>query len=116
MDTILISSSTPFSKAALAERLSLCWPTEPTVDQGLCVNGPGSRVYLSFETAPEGNEPCQLLLDYSDVKLVKRVIEQIADEASWTVNNDFGTILPGDQFVARCKASPEWDWRRSTGP
>jgi hypothetical protein len=46
------------------------------------------------------------------VELAKSILEKIADDFAVTVDNDFGTVLPGDQFVARCKSERGWDWRR----
>jgi hypothetical protein len=46
-----------------------------------------------------------------DVELVKCLVEDIANDPSLMVDNDFGTVLPGDQFVAKCKEDEDWDWR-----
>ena len=36
----------------------------------------------------------------------------IADDPDLVVNNDFGTVLPGNQFVERIRWNAGWDWRR----
>jgi len=61
--------------------------------------------------APEAVGMHRLLLDYSDVELAKSLVERIADDSEFTVNNDFGTILPGNEFVARVKKEMGWNWR-----
>ena len=53
----------------------------------------------------------KLLVDYSDVEFVKAVLEKIADDPALIVDNDLGTALSGDKFVARCKTEPDWNWR-----
>ena len=35
-----------------------------------------------------------------------------ADRPDVAVGNDFGTVLPGDRFVALLRERPDWDWRR----
>jgi hypothetical protein len=46
------------------------------------------------------------------MELAKVILERIADDSSLTVDNDFGTVLPGDEFVAKCRMNKGWDWRR----
>ena len=41
---------------------------------------------------------------------MKKVIEVIADDPNVVADNDFGTVLPGDQFVAKIRAERGWDW------
>ena len=50
-------------------------------------------------------------MDYSDVELAKQVLAKFADDHSLLVDNDLGTILPGDEFVARIVSNPGWNWR-----
>ena len=71
-----------------------------------------SRLYLHLNPDREQADGARLLIDYSSVELAKKVVEKIADDPSATVDNDFGTILPGDRFVARCRSERDWDWRQ----
>jgi len=78
----------------------------------LVVEESNSRVYIYHPPGGSGELTMnELYLDYSWVDLVKNVVERIADNPLWTVENDFGTTLPGDKFVARLKDDPNWDWR-----
>ena len=85
----------------VAEILSAQWRIEDSPDDTLVVHGAHSRVYLyqTQESRPEHD--FYLLIDYSDVAL-----------ASVIVDNDFGTVLPGDQFVALSNSDSWCDWRR----
>jgi hypothetical protein len=90
------------------------WRVDRSTDDTLVVHGNGARAYIYMETesAADGSQH-RLLLDYSDVNLAKALVECLADDVALTVNNDFGTVLPGDRFVARCKSDKDWDWRRA---
>jgi hypothetical protein len=71
-----------------------------------------SRVYVYLDMDAVQNGIYRLLLDYTDIAHVKAVIEKIANAPTLTVDNDFGTILSGSEFVARCRADEAWDWRQ----
>src|SRR5262245_11683887 len=113
MDTIKITSTKRPRMSDLRPALAQRWRTEDTESQGLVVHGESSRVYLHQKPNSLGGEGEELLVDYSDVELVKQVVETIADDADVVVDNDFGTVLPGDKFVARIKADRSWNWRAS---
>lgn len=111
MDTIKITSNKRLCVSDLRPTLAQRWRVEDTEPHGLVVHGASSRVYLHLEcSSPEG-EGEELLVDYSDVELVKQVIEVIADDSDLVVDNDFGTVLPGDGFVARIRTDKSWNWR-----
>jgi hypothetical protein len=114
MDTITISSRTPFSletiRALLEKKLTVTSPNQSR----LVVHHGGSRAYL-YQPKTESSyhsEIHELFLDYSSMELAKVILERIADDSSLTVDNDFGTVLPGDEFVAKCRMNKGWDWRR----
>ena len=111
METLSVASKKPFSMKIIESTLSENWPVETSIHNDLVVHGATSRVYVCPEAKSEETPRYRLLLDYSDVELVKSVLEKIADDPAFTVDNDFGTVLPGDEFVARCKAERGWDWR-----
>lgn len=94
--------------------LSQRWQTEETKPMGLVVHGASSRVYLHQEPGQLAGGCEELLVDYSDVELVKQVLETFADDADVVVDNDFGTILPGNKFVARIRSDRCWNWKRSS--
>jgi hypothetical protein len=112
MDTVTIISKEDISLDGLRPVLARYW--------NLVEGGPGrvvieeinGRVYIYHPKLDSGEIASNhLYLDYSSVDLVKRVVQVIADDPEVTVENDFGTALPGDQFVARLKSDRSWDWR-----
>lgn len=111
METISIKSEEALSIEHIGRMLSQHWRVEISPSE-IVVHGDKGRAYVHSDTETEQQKIRCLLVDYSDVELAKRLIGFIADNPEYTVNNDFGTILPGDEFVARCKAEPHWDWRR----
>jgi len=110
MDTVTIDSKRPFSLELIQRTIAPYWPIDTSYNT-LCVTGPGSRVYLHVDTTPEVEGMHRLLVDYSDVALAKSVVEKIADDSDVTVDNGFGTILPGNEFVARIQTEKGWNWR-----
>jgi hypothetical protein len=114
MDTISIESQSPLSLQEASEALSRHWPVTTSSSDGIVVHGNKGRAYLYLE-AVQGESPYRLMLDYSDVDLAKKILEVIADKPNIIVNNDFGTVLPGAQFVARIREDRGWDWRAHDG-
>jgi hypothetical protein len=112
METLSIKSKQPFSLDSLQTALSRHWHVEESTDDTLVVHGTNARAYLHPIKEFGTDERFGLLVDYSDMELAKKIVEIIADNPAVTIDNDFGTILPGDQFVARCKSVEGWDWRR----
>ncbi len=112
MDTLSIDSLTPFSISDLESQLQGPWRLVRTVGDGLGVRGDQAVVDLYVDPDSAGNGGCRLLVEYSDLALVKQVLERIANSPALMVDNDYGDYLPGDQFVARCKQDADWDWRR----
>lgn len=93
--------------------LSKGWRVEASCDNRLVVHGVNSRAYLYPDVESEKAGPYRLLLDYSDAELAKSILEKIANDPTLTVDNDFGTVLSGDEFVTLCKTKGGWDWRQS---
>jgi hypothetical protein len=114
MDTIKITSTKGLCMSDLRLALSQRWRTEDAEPEGLVVHGASSRVYLHQEPGSLAGGGEELLVDYSDVELVKQVLETIADDADVVVDNDFGTALPGNKFVARIRSDRCWNWKRSS--
>jgi len=91
--------------------LSQQWVIGDSADEGLVVNGPHGRVYIHNDVADSPDSHI-LMLDYSGgAELIKKVLEVIADDPEVVVENDFGTALPGNEFVARLRSDPNWEWR-----
>src|SRR5262245_16808574 len=113
METLANTATKPFSLENLKKVLSQHWQIEDSPEHTVVVHGPGSRAYLSLDPEFNGPDKFCLQIDYSDVELVKDIVKRIADDPTLIVDNDFGTAIPGNEFVARCKAESGWDWRRS---
>ena len=98
--------------ADLKEALGKSWTIQATGGGGLAIEENNSRIYIHLDSI-EQNAPVILdyFIDYSDIELVKKVVETIANSGNVLVDNDFGTVLRGDQFVKRMKAEPGWNWR-----
>jgi hypothetical protein len=112
METLSIESKERLDLRAIAGMLSPSWRIETSPGNTITVHGEKSRAYLHPDTQMTEYGMNRLLLDYSDIELAKKLIEIIADDPNLKVDNDFGTVLPGDKFVARCRADRGWDWRR----
>jgi hypothetical protein len=111
VDTIVITSKKPFSLDAVRERLSPFWQVENTADGNIVAFGPSSRAYFITELSEAGSH-YELLLNYSDVQFTKELLVLIADDAEVLIDNDFGLVLPGNEYVARIRSDKNWDWRR----
>jgi len=115
MDTVVISSERPFVFESIAKVLSAEWPVDysdvPFLEPVVAVDAKQSRVYLHLGDEPEEEGKFTLFMDYSDVELAKQVLVKFADDHSLLVDNDLGTILPGDEFVARIVSNLGWNWR-----
>ena len=113
MDTVAIRMKNKPPLQDLVPVLREHWEVAENADHnGLVIGGPGSRVFISYATPPDDvPNPNTLLLDYHSVQKVNAVIALIADDPEMTVDADFDVVLPGNEFVARVKANPDWDWR-----
>lgn len=111
MDTIEIRSAKCFDIDKLRQLLGGLWTVDSHKIGGLTIHGDGSRVYLYKDRNASGVIDSVILLDYSDVEMVKKVIAAIADDPDVVVNADFGVELPGDRFVDRIRSEPNWNWR-----
>jgi len=94
------------ARLALVCHLANGGPDRVVVDEA------GGRVYI-YHPASASGERCvsQLFLDYSSDDLAKKVVQILADDPDLVVENDFGTTLSGDQFVARIRSQNGWNWR-----
>jgi hypothetical protein len=111
MDTISIKSDKFFRLGLIKQLLSQFFRIDEDADGGLTIHAKDSRVYLHFDRHIEHAEGTTILLDYSDMEFVKKIIEVIADDPGVLVDNDFGTVISGDLFVARMKNENGWNWK-----
>ena len=121
MDTVTISSPREFSLNDLRAVLSKRWRVESSTPNTIVVHSShsGRRAYVRVVDPDEHadefelkhTDGFELQVDYSSVSFVKELVSAIADDRAMIVDNDFGTVLRGDAFAAKCRAQPEWDWR-----
>jgi hypothetical protein len=112
METISITSKNKISLADVNQALAHRWRVEGAGNNRLVIQEQNNRVYLYLGPSEEKVELCQqLLIDYSDIELVKKVIQVIGNSPEMVIDNDFGTVLPGDKFVARIESAKGWNWR-----
>ena len=111
METLSIWLHAPPSLRSLEAALSRVGPVERSTDETLVVHGNNGRAYLYLDPAAKGPGEFGLFIDYFDVELAKQILYEIADDPEVTIDNDFGTVLPGDEFLARCRLTKNWDWR-----
>jgi len=111
METLAVDSPEPFVLELIKQAISQNWPVEISTGDTLIVHGAGSRAYLHMDVTLDTPGKFRLLLDYSDVELAKSLLEKIADAPDVIVDNDFGTVLPGNKFVERIRTERSWNWR-----
>ena len=57
-----------------------------------------------------GHDLQYYMVHFKDIELLKSVLGSVANRADFIIDNDFGLIIRGDEFVARCNSHPGWDW------
>jgi len=108
METVELLFSKSVSLDDLHQKLLCSWQGASVSADTLVVEDSRGRVYIHYcDDAPGSG----IFLDYSDIELVKDVLLVIGDDPDVLIDNDFGTVLPGDQFVERIRSQPEWNWR-----
>ena len=101
MNTVVISATKEISLDDVRALLARHWSLLNTPPDRLAIEESNSRVYIYHPRLDLGaTDPKQLFLDYSSQELVKKVIQAIGDDPDCVIDNDHGTALPGDQFVA----------------
>jgi hypothetical protein len=113
MDTVSITAGRRISIEDLKSLIERYWPTERGHNpERLVVDGPTSRIYIRYARSEDGVvDPNRIYLAYHSVPFVKELIMIIANDPEVVVENDFGTVLPGNEFVARLRSDPSWEWR-----
>jgi len=117
MNTVVISATREISLDDVRALLARHWSLLKTPPDRLAIEESNSRVYLYHPRLDSGaTDPKQLFLDYSSQELVKSVILAIGDHADYVINNEYGTALPGDEFVARLRNGKTWEWAVGSKP
>lgn len=118
MEAVYIEAKNDITPLSFASLLSKHWNVHEIENGGICVNTNRASVYIhrNFEECLDGKrDKIYILYSYINLDLVKQVLVVIADNSEFIVDNDFGVILTGNQFVARIKEEPNWDWRNQNG-
>ncbi len=59
----------------------------------------------------EIEDPEFISLEFNDYNLVIALLPFIADDDRLIVDNNYGTLLRGPEFLALLRERPDWDWR-----
>lgn len=59
-----------------------------------------------------GNEPNLFLVNFKSTTSLGQVLAYTVDRPDALVDNDFGDIESGSDFVQRFREKPDWDWIR----
>jgi hypothetical protein len=86
--------------------LAAIWNVAPIAGAGFAIMFGRDRVYLRSSDSADA----EVLVDYRDVTLMKKVLLAIANDTRLTVDNDFGAVLRGDHFVDKRRVHPNWNW------
>ena len=71
-----------------------------------------SHVFIRYAQNEDGTTDFgRVWLDYYSVPLVKQILTIIGDDPTYVIDNEFNTILRGDEFVARIRSDPGWEWK-----
>ena len=60
--------------------------------------------------AAAGHEPNFFLVTFKSTKALAQVLEWTVNRPDSFVDNDFGIIESGREFVQRFREAPDWDW------
>jgi len=112
MNTVVITGKEDISLDDLRFLLASHWTLRKTPPDRLAIEESNSRVYIYHPRLDSGGTDSKcIFLDYSSQNLVKRVVMVIGDSPQLLIDNEYNTVLPGDQFVAKLRSDPAWDWR-----
>jgi hypothetical protein len=59
---------------------------------------------------PSIADPVFYVVSFHDIDLLKRIVRMALDRPDVFLDNDFGLIQTGQQFVMTLDRRPEWDW------
>lgn len=60
-----------------------------------------------------GEAPRFFVVHFKNIEDLKFVIKTVANRLDVLIDNDFGLIEAGSDFVKRCEKFPGWDWVKS---
>ncbi len=130
MDTITIMTPPSYSLSDFQCHLSKYWQVESAYGDRIFIQEDDSRLYLyedkNFKNLIKQEWACSqelrsffdeagdanfFLLDYSDLGFVKKVLPVIADNHRIVIDNEFGTVMRGNDFVEKLRTNSNWNWR-----
>ena len=56
------------------------------------------------------SDPAYYIVNFQDISLLKRILKMALDRPDVFLDNDFGLIQTGQQFVLTLDRQPKWDW------
>jgi len=60
--------------------------------------------------------PCFHGIEFSSDRAARAVLLLIADDERFLVDDGYGAVVSGPEFVQLLRQFPEWDWRRERRP
>ena len=57
-----------------------------------------------------GRDRQYYVVHFKDIESLKPILASVANRQDFVIDNDFGLIARGNDFVALCKSRPGWDW------
>lgn len=55
-------------------------------------------------------DPAYYIVNFHDIDLLKRILKTALDRQDVFLDNDFGLIQTGQQFMLTLDRHPKWDW------
>lgn len=55
-------------------------------------------------------DPVYYIVNFQDINLLKRILKMTLDRPDVFLDNDFGLIQTGRQFLVTLDRRPKWDW------
>ena len=56
------------------------------------------------------SDPAYYIVNFQDIDLLRRILKMALDRPDLFLDNDFGLIQTGQQFVLTLDRQPKWDW------
>jgi hypothetical protein len=82
------------------------------------IEGPASDAYEFYKAENELDKVLEKIENpifyycyYRDIDLMKEISLLLFDKREMLIDNDFGLIMPGNEWVEMIKSRPGWDWR-----
>ena len=55
--------------------------------------------------------PIFFTCEFTEIEFGKEILSYIIFDERFVIDNDYGELLTGDEFIKKLKEEPDWDWR-----